>query len=130
MQNMYYIGLDVHKRTISYCGKDIVGRVFAEGKIPATRSDLDRWMTAELREALSQSPPEARAVLDALDEDPATAVDGGDGSHRLYRLDLRSSEAPRSRPEGRSSADAAGDRGSEEEERSHRRQQDLRLPAL
>ncbi len=44
MQNMYYIGLDVHKRTISYCGKDVSGRIFSEGKIPATRCDLDRWM--------------------------------------------------------------------------------------
>ena len=44
MQNMYYIGLDVHKRTISYCGKDMGGRIFAEGKIPARWCDLDRWM--------------------------------------------------------------------------------------
>jgi transposase len=44
MQNMYYIGLDVHKRTISYCVKDVSGRIFAEGKMPATRLDLDRWM--------------------------------------------------------------------------------------
>jgi len=44
MQSMYYIGLDVHKRTISYCVKDAAGKVFAEGKIPATRLDLDRWM--------------------------------------------------------------------------------------
>jgi transposase len=41
---MYYIGLDVHKRTISYCVKDVSGRIFAEGKMPATRLDLDRWM--------------------------------------------------------------------------------------
>ncbi len=26
---MYYIGLDVHKRTISYCVKDASGRVFS-----------------------------------------------------------------------------------------------------
>ena len=44
MQTMYYIGLDVHKRTISYCVKDVSGRVYAEGSIPATRFDLDRWM--------------------------------------------------------------------------------------
>ena len=44
MQLMYYIGLDVHKQRISYCGKD-GGKVFAEGWIPATRFDLDRWMT-------------------------------------------------------------------------------------
>jgi transposase len=41
---MYYIGLDVHKRTISYCVKDVSGRVCAEGSVPATRFDLDRWM--------------------------------------------------------------------------------------
>ena len=41
---MYYIGLDVHKKTISYCVKDGSGRIHAEGKIPATRFDLDRWM--------------------------------------------------------------------------------------
>src|ERR1700731_284065 len=36
------IGLDVHKRTISYCVKDGSGRIHAEGTIPATRFDLDR----------------------------------------------------------------------------------------
>src|SRR6202163_943006 len=44
MESMYYIGLDVHKKTISYCVKDVSGRIHAEGKIPATRFDLDRWM--------------------------------------------------------------------------------------
>src|SRR5258706_166287 len=44
MQSMYYIGLDVHKKTISYCVKDGSGIVHAEGTIPATRWDLDRWM--------------------------------------------------------------------------------------
>jgi transposase len=44
MQSMYYIGLDVHKRTISYCVKDGSGAVHAEGTIAATRFDLDRWM--------------------------------------------------------------------------------------
>jgi transposase len=41
---MYYIGLDVHKKTISYCVKDVSGRVHQEGKLGATRSELDRWM--------------------------------------------------------------------------------------
>ena len=44
MQSMYYIGLDVHKRTISYCVKDGSGTIHDEGTIPATRFDLDRWM--------------------------------------------------------------------------------------
>ena len=34
MQTMYYIGLDVHKRTISYCVKDGSGAIHAEGTIP------------------------------------------------------------------------------------------------
>ena len=44
MEPMYYIGLDVHKRKISYCVKDLGGKVCAEGSIPATRFDLDHWM--------------------------------------------------------------------------------------
>jgi transposase len=44
MQPMYYIGVDVHKRKISYCVKDSSGAIHAEGTIPATRFDLDRWM--------------------------------------------------------------------------------------
>ena len=41
---MYYIGLDVHKRKISYCVKDGRGQVHTEGSISATRFDLDYWM--------------------------------------------------------------------------------------
>ncbi len=44
MQSMYYIGLDVHKKTISYCVKDVSGQVQAEGTIGSTRMDLDHWM--------------------------------------------------------------------------------------
>jgi transposase len=41
---MYYIGLDVHKRTISYCAKDAAGQVHQEGKIGSTRRELDAWI--------------------------------------------------------------------------------------
>jgi len=44
MEPMYYIGLDVHKRKISYCVKDSGGKVHAEGSLPAARSDLDLWI--------------------------------------------------------------------------------------
>jgi hypothetical protein len=47
---MYYIGLDVHKRTISYCVKDGSGTIHAERAIPATRFDLDRWMKRPIME--------------------------------------------------------------------------------
>ena len=30
---MYYIGLDVHKKTISYCVKEASGHIHAEGKV-------------------------------------------------------------------------------------------------
>jgi transposase len=33
---MYYIRLDVHNKTISYCVKDASGRICREGKMGAT----------------------------------------------------------------------------------------------
>jgi transposase len=42
--HMYYIGLDVHKKTISYCVKDSSGQVHQEGQVGATRWELDGWM--------------------------------------------------------------------------------------
>jgi hypothetical protein len=44
MERMYYIGLGVHEKTMSYCVKEGSGRIHAEGKIPGTRFDLDLWM--------------------------------------------------------------------------------------
>src|SRR6476469_5157569 len=41
---MYYIGLDVHKKTISYCVKDVSGGIQQQGTMPATRTNLDGWM--------------------------------------------------------------------------------------
>ena len=41
---MYYIGLDVHKKTISYCVQDASGQVHREGTIGATRNELDWWI--------------------------------------------------------------------------------------
>ncbi len=66
MANMYYIGLDVHKKKISYCVKDGSGRISSEGFVAATRMELDQWMKT--------LPP---------------TVDGGDGGHNLHGLDLR-----------------------------------------
>src|ERR1700730_6416520 len=44
MTTLNYIGFDVHKKTISYCVKDVSGRIHREGKIGATRCELDCWM--------------------------------------------------------------------------------------
>jgi hypothetical protein len=43
-QHMYYIGLDVHKKTISYCVKDVSGQIQRQGTIAATRAELDSWI--------------------------------------------------------------------------------------
>ena len=43
-ETMYFIGLDVHKKTISYCVKDAAGCVHGEGKIGSTRCELDAWV--------------------------------------------------------------------------------------
>ena len=44
MTAMTYIGLDVHKKTISYCVKDASGRIQQEGKVGSTRRELDCWV--------------------------------------------------------------------------------------
>ena len=43
MDIMYYIGLDVHKKTISDC---VSGQIHQQGKIGARRYELDCWMKA------------------------------------------------------------------------------------
>jgi len=44
MTTMNYIGLDVHKKTIRYCVKDVSGRIQQEGKVGLNRRELDCWM--------------------------------------------------------------------------------------
>src|SRR6478672_2392581 len=44
MTTMNYIGLDVHKKTISYCVKDVSGRIQQQGTVQANRTNLDGWM--------------------------------------------------------------------------------------
>lgn len=43
MDRLYYIGLDIHKKTISYCIKAIDGSLIGQGKIEADRKSLDEW---------------------------------------------------------------------------------------
>ncbi len=39
----YYVGLDVHKRTVSYCIKNASGAVMNEGVVSANRKALGQW---------------------------------------------------------------------------------------
>jgi transposase len=41
---MHYVGLDIHKKTISFCLKLLDGTVLSEGVLKATRQDLDDWL--------------------------------------------------------------------------------------
>jgi hypothetical protein len=41
---MYYIGLDAHQSTLSYCVKDANGQIQGQGRIQATGAELDSWM--------------------------------------------------------------------------------------
>ena len=91
---MYYIGLDVHKKTISYCVKDAAGRVHQEGKIGSTRYELDAWI---------RTLPQPRTI--AME---ATIFSGWIYDHLLPHA---------GEGEGGSSADAAGHRCGQKEER-------------
>ena len=57
MNRNHYIGLDVHKKSISYCVKRGDGEIVEEGKLPATRQALRQW--AEQRSEPWQAALEA-----------------------------------------------------------------------
>ena len=46
MTAIHYIGLDVHKKTISYCIKTAAGEIVEEGVVAAQREALRRWAAA------------------------------------------------------------------------------------
>jgi transposase len=43
MNATHYIGLDVHKKSVSYCIKLADGTIVAEGKVASRREDLRQW---------------------------------------------------------------------------------------
>ena len=44
MEIFYYIGLDIHKRTIAYCIKLQDGTIVPQGVVPAERKALRQWL--------------------------------------------------------------------------------------
>ena len=40
MRSITYVGLDMHKQSISYCVKTAEGRILGEGALPATPAAL------------------------------------------------------------------------------------------
>ena len=45
MNGIYYIGLDIHKKTIAYCIKRIDGVTVNQGTVAAERKALTRWLS-------------------------------------------------------------------------------------
>ena len=43
MERLYYIGLDVHKKMIAYCVKDVAGAVIDQGTVSTNRAELGKW---------------------------------------------------------------------------------------
>ena len=46
MQSFYYVGLDVHKKTVSYAVKTAAGEKVAAGSVAANRAALSEWAEA------------------------------------------------------------------------------------
>jgi hypothetical protein len=90
MQTMYYIGLDVHKRTICYCVKDGSGTMHPEGTIPATRFDLDRWMKT--------LPQPWTAAMEATGAHHGVDVGAGSRGSAAFFLDQESHQLLRVAP--------------------------------
>ena len=91
---MYFIGLDVHKKTISFCMKDAAGCVLKEGKIGATRQELYTWLWT--------LPKPRTFAMEATN---------------FYRVDLRLPASPCRQGKGGAPSDAACHRCSQKEER-------------
>jgi hypothetical protein len=73
---MNYIGWDVHKKTISYCAKDVSGRVQQEGQVGSTRRELDCWMktlpqpwTVAMEATIFSSPADAESDRSGQEEE-------------------------------------------------------------
>ena len=60
METMYYIGLDVHKRTISYCVKDVSGR--ASGQPEGLRQQMEVWFFSRRNHGFGRSCSKEFAV--------------------------------------------------------------------
>lgn len=45
MNAIYYIGLDIHKKTIAYCIKKIDGELVQQGVVSAERKALQQWQS-------------------------------------------------------------------------------------
>ncbi len=93
MGPMYYIGLDIHKQKISYCVKDVLGKIHAEGWIPATRFDLDRWMKALPQPWSAAMEATTQVAIEFLCLSPYCGSVPVHHTHQSPQLKMQSAEA-------------------------------------
>jgi len=43
MENVHYVGLDAHKKTITFCIKLGDGTIVSQGKVPTDKKELASW---------------------------------------------------------------------------------------
>ena len=63
MEPMYYIGLDVHKRKISYCVKDSGGKIYRTSQNIAAKRHVSIQSELLNADAPADCDPEVRAML-------------------------------------------------------------------
>ena len=97
MNDIHYIGFDVHKKTIAYCVKTADGQIVDEGKVQAQRLELRQW--AKRRQV---------------------AVARSDGGDAVQWLDLRHVETVCPGVGDGPSGHDEGHHGGQEEERLYR----------
>ena len=57
MENIYYIGLDIHKRMVAWCLKDHSGCLVKQGEVKATRPALQEWVAEFAGNSLIKTRP-------------------------------------------------------------------------
>jgi hypothetical protein len=73
MNAICYIGLDIHKKTIAYCIKQVDGVVVSHGTVAAQRKALNGWLSefpvrnsCELQPVLLQGELTTRDMTDNI----------------------------------------------------------------
>ena len=77
MESFYYVGLDVHKKTVSYAVKTAAGERVAAGSVAATRTALSAWADARLRKKWL---PEAGITVRKATPERSLRITWSDGS--------------------------------------------------
>ena len=96
MDSIYYIGLDVHKKTIAYCIKRSDGKLIRQGTVKAERKALLEWLSGLPGSSQGTGFISERVVSYLCHAQPAEALEKWKSLTELKRLTSRA-EFPCSR---------------------------------